>query len=181
MKQGKTSSKNKNKGGFWKSLEVTLPSGICFQRTLETVIDWLTWFSFPSCGSPEAGGDIQCCPPGCYHHHLHWVSADATAWGVGWNYPEIHQQSKGKEGWGACGWYHWFQCTPAGQKQGQRDSVYTTGLKRDTFWMHVYVYSVNIINFSHYLYTQLTEFGKVICEITPTIKVYIYMLIKELV
>lgn len=47
--------------------------------------------------------------------------------------------------------------------------------------MHVYVYSVNIINFSHYLYTQLTEFGKVICEITPTIKVYIYMLIKELV
>lgn len=117
---------------------------------------WLTRYFLPSCGSPEAGGNIQCRPPGCYHHHLHWVSADAIAGGVGWDYPEIHQQPEGKEEWGACGGHHRFQCTPAKQEQGQRDSVYTTGLKRDTFWMHMNVYSVNIIKFSHFLYTHTT-------------------------
>ena len=117
---------------------------------------WLTWYFLFSCGSPEAGGDIQCRAPGCYHHHLHWVSADAIARGVGWNYPEIHQQPEGKEEWGACGWPHRFQCAPEKQKQGQWGGVYTTGLRRNTFWMHVYVYSVNIIKFSHYLYTHTT-------------------------
>lgn len=117
---------------------------------------WQTWFFFPSCGSPEAGGDLQCRPSGRYHHHLHWVSADAVAGGVGRNYPEIHQQPEGEEERGACGGPHWLQRAPAEQKQGQWDSVYTAGLTRDTFWMHVYVYSVNIIKFSHYLYTQMT-------------------------
>ena len=141
---------------FGNLLEVALIWVTCFQRSLETVIGWLTCYCSPSCGSPEAGGNIQCRPPGCYHHHLHWVSADAVAWGVGRNYPEIHQQPEGKEEWGARGWHHWFQCPPAKQKQGQWDCVHTTGLRRDTFWMHVYVYSVNIIKFSHYLYTQMT-------------------------
>lgn len=36
-------------------------------------------FSFPSRGSPEAGGDIQRGPPGCHHHHLYRVSSDAAA------------------------------------------------------------------------------------------------------
>lgn len=145
-----------NKRDFWKSLRSSTDGVICFQRSLETVMDWLTCHSFPSCGSPEAGGDIQCRPPGCYHHHLHWVSADAIAGGVGWNYPEIHQQPEGKEEWGACGWYHWSQCPPEKQKQGHWDCVHTTGLERNTFWTHVYVYSVNIIKFSHHLYTQTT-------------------------
>lgn len=126
-----------------------------FKKLRKSRREWLTWYFSFSCGSPEAGGDLQCRAPGCYHHHLHWISADAIAGGVGWNHPEIHQQPEGKEERGACGRHHGVQCPPAKQKQGQWGSVYTTGLRRDTFWMHVCVYSVNIIKFSHYLYTHV--------------------------